>query len=112
MSSPESQPPLLDVFSIDRPEQLKALGHPLRLRVLEMLGQSEEGSLTNRELAQRLAPLRPSMKVLYTSGYTDSQIDHHGVLEPGIAFLQKPFTSDDLTRKVRSVLDEAALAVD
>ena len=54
MSSPESQPPLLDVFTIDRPEQLKALGHPLRLRVLEMLGQSEEGSLTNRELAQRL----------------------------------------------------------
>src|SRR5438477_7298921 len=44
----------LDVMLIDRPEQLKALGHPLRLRVLEMLGQSEEGSLTNRELAQRL----------------------------------------------------------
>jgi len=54
VSSPEPQPPLLDVFTIDRPEQLKALGHPLRLRVLEMLGQSEEGSLTNRELAQRL----------------------------------------------------------
>ena len=36
------QPPLLDVFTIDRPDQLKALGHPLRLRVLEMLGQSEE----------------------------------------------------------------------
>jgi DNA-binding transcriptional ArsR family regulator len=49
-----SQPPLLDVLTIDRPEQLKALGHPLRLRVLEMLGQSEEQSLTNRELAQRL----------------------------------------------------------
>src|SRR5205823_2821054 len=54
VSSPEPQPPLLDVFTIDRPEQLKALGHPLRLRVLEMLGQSEEASLTNRELAQRL----------------------------------------------------------
>ena len=54
MSSLESQPPLLDVFTIDRPDQLKALGHPLRLRVLEMLGQSEEASLTNRELAQRL----------------------------------------------------------
>src|SRR5256885_14872378 len=52
--APEPQPPLLDVFTIDRPEQLKALGHPLRLRVLEMLGQSEETSLTNRELAQRL----------------------------------------------------------
>lgn len=51
---PESQPPLLDVLTIDRPEQLKALGHPLRLRVLEMLGQTEGQYLTNRELAQRL----------------------------------------------------------
>jgi DNA-binding transcriptional ArsR family regulator len=49
-----SQPPLLDVLTIDQPEQLKALGHPLRLRVLEMLGQTEGQYLTNRELAQRL----------------------------------------------------------
>jgi DNA-binding transcriptional ArsR family regulator len=54
VSLPESQPPLLDVLTIDRPEQLKALGHPLRLRVLEMLGQSEGQYLTNRELAERL----------------------------------------------------------
>ena len=55
MATPESQPPLLDVLTIERPEQLKALGHPLRLRILEMLGQSEGQYLTNRELAQRLA---------------------------------------------------------
>jgi DNA-binding transcriptional ArsR family regulator len=42
-----------DVLTVDRPEQLKALGHPLRLRVLEVLGESE-AELTNRELAQRL----------------------------------------------------------
>jgi DNA-binding transcriptional ArsR family regulator len=54
VATPESQPPLLDVLTIDRPEQLKALGHPLRLRVLEMLGQQERQYLTNRELAQRL----------------------------------------------------------
>lgn len=54
MESPVSTPPLPDVLTIERPEQLKALGHPLRLRVLEMLGQTEEGHLTNRELAQRL----------------------------------------------------------
>src|ERR687886_2555310 len=47
-------PPLLDVLTIDKPEQLKALGHPLRLRVLQMLGQTEGEYLTNRELAQRL----------------------------------------------------------
>jgi DNA-binding transcriptional ArsR family regulator len=55
VATPESQPPLLDVLTIERPEQLKALGHPLRLRILEMLGQSEGQYLTNRELAQRLA---------------------------------------------------------
>jgi DNA-binding transcriptional ArsR family regulator len=54
MGVPESPPPLLDVLTIERPEQLKALGHPLRLRVLEMLGQNEGQYLTNRELAQRL----------------------------------------------------------
>ena len=46
-------PPLQRDFTVDRPEQLKALGHPLRLRVLEVLGESED-ELTNRELAQRL----------------------------------------------------------
>jgi DNA-binding transcriptional ArsR family regulator len=45
---------LPDLLTIDRPEQLKALGHPLRLRVLEMLGAGDEEQLTNRELAQRL----------------------------------------------------------
>jgi len=43
-----------DTLVLDKPEQLKALGHPLRVRVLEMLGQEEEWQLTNRELAQRL----------------------------------------------------------
>jgi DNA-binding transcriptional ArsR family regulator len=43
-----------DTLVLDKPEQLKALGHPLRVRVLEMLGQEDEWQLTNRELAQRL----------------------------------------------------------
>lgn len=43
-----------ETLVLDKPEQLKALGHPLRVRVLEMLGQDSEGELTNRELAQRL----------------------------------------------------------
>ena len=53
MSNPEREDQPRDVLEIDRPEQLKALGHPLRLKVLQVLGESSK-PLTNRELAQRL----------------------------------------------------------
>ena len=59
-----------------------------------------------KELADRLKPLRPDIKVLFTSGYTDNAIVHHGVLEPGIDFLQKPFSPSALAQKVRKVLDK------
>ena len=54
MSSPDPQQVVQDVLEIDRPEQLKALGHPLRLKVLQVLGESDQ-ALTNRELAARLS---------------------------------------------------------
>ncbi len=61
-----------------------------------------------KDLARRLAPLRPGMKTLYMSGYTDAAVSRSGVLEPGTRFLQKPFTADDLARKVREALDGPA----
>ena len=60
--------------------------------------------MSGSELGTRLGPLYPSMKVLYLSGYTDEAILHQGLLEPGVAFLQKPFTPESLARKVREVL--------
>ena len=56
-------------------------------------------------LARQLMEKRPGVKVIYMSGYTEDVITQHGVLQPGIAFLHKPFTSDTLGRKIRDVLD-------
>jgi PAS domain S-box-containing protein len=64
------------------------------------------GGLSGRQLAEELTLLRPGLKVLYVSGYTHNVIVHHGVLEAGTAFLQKPFTPDNLNRKIREVLDK------
>ncbi len=61
--------------------------------------------MSGRELAEKLTGLYPTLKVLYMSGYTDNAIVHHGVLEPGIVFLQKPFRPGAIVKKVREVLD-------
>jgi PAS domain S-box-containing protein len=62
--------------------------------------------MSGRALADAIRRQRPAIKVLFMSGYTDDAIVHHGVLDPGTAFLQKPFTPVTLGRKVREVLDQ------
>ena len=57
-----------------------------------------------REMAEKIRSMRPEVKILYTSGYTDDTIVQYGILEPGIALLEKPITPDALLRKVREVL--------
>jgi FixJ family two-component response regulator len=60
--------------------------------------------MSGKGLVDLLSSKRPTMKVIYMSGYTDEAILHHGVLDPGTAFLQKPFTLNVLVHKVHEVL--------
>jgi CheY-like chemotaxis protein len=62
--------------------------------------------MNGKELYRQAATRHPSLKVLYMSGYTDNVIAQRGVLEDGIAFIQKPFTVEAITAKVRAVLDQ------
>jgi FixJ family two-component response regulator len=62
--------------------------------------------MSGPELAKRLSTSRPGMKVLCMSGYTDDSVVRHGMVDAGVAFLQKPVTPAALARKVREVLDQ------
>ena len=73
---------------------------PIHLMVTDVVMPGMSGA----ELASRLSAPRPEMKVLFVSGYTDDTIVRHGVLEPGLAFLQKPFSPRTLARKVSEIL--------
>ena len=93
------------VLSADRPnaalELAATVAKPPDLLLTDVIMPEMNG----RELARQLEGKWPKLKVLYLSGYTDEAIVRHGVLEPGVSFLQKPFTPEALVHKVRQVLD-------
>ena len=74
-------------------------------RIHLMLTDVVMPGISGGETAELLKAQRPEMKVLFMSGHTENSIVHHGVLNPGVAFLQKPFKHDLLVSKVREVLD-------
>ena len=81
-------------------EMAKSHPGPIHLLLTDVVMPGMSG----RELAGRVQQLRPELKVLYVSGYTSNAIVERGILLPGIAFLQKPFTREALARKGREVL--------
>jgi CheY-like chemotaxis protein len=87
-----------------------ALAAPINCHIDLMISDVVMPGMSGRELAKRMAGSRPSMRVLYLSGYTEDAIVHHGVLDPGTAFLQKPFSLDALACKVREVLDAESVS--
>ncbi|WP_181421977.1 PAS domain S-box protein [Halomonas sp. LBP4] len=64
------------------------------------------GGINGRQLADRASVLRPRLKILFTSGYTENAIVHHGRLDPGVQLLSKPYRRQELAAKVRKVLSE------
>lgn len=76
---------------------------PIQLVLTDVLMPGIHGP----ELVKRLEERRPAIRALYMSGHADDALLHHGILEGGLSFLEKPFTRKELTKKVREVLDGA-----
>jgi signal transduction histidine kinase len=92
------------LLASDGSEALRVSGEhegPIGLLITDLVMPGMGG----REVASRLETARPGLRVLFMSGYTENAISHHGVLDAGVEFIQKPFLSDALLRKVREVLD-------
>ena len=76
-------------------------GQPISLAITDVIMPLMGGKV----MAEWLKTTYPDIKVLFTSGYTDDAIAQHGLLEQGVAFLQKPYTAATLAHKVRELLD-------
>jgi YesN/AraC family two-component response regulator len=66
--------------------------------------------MTGPDLAARVAEIRPGVRVLFMSGYSETFVAHQGIVDAGLAYLQKPFTVDVLGRMAREVLDGKVMA--
>jgi PAS domain S-box-containing protein len=86
-------------------EQALALASDRERRIDLLLTDVVMPKLGGGQLAQLISALRPTLRVLYMSGYTDGAISHHGVLGEGVLLLEKPFTADHLAKAVRNALD-------
>lgn len=94
-----------NVISAENGEKALLMGEQYEGKIDLLMTDVIMPELSGRELAQEILRRRPETKALFMSGYTDNSIVHHGILDSDIAFIQKPFTTNSLIRKVREVLD-------
>jgi CheY-like chemotaxis protein len=95
------------VFEADGGEAAERIARELGGRLDLLLSNVVMPETSGPEVARALRRLRPGLRVLFMSGYTENVIIHHGVVDPGVHGLSKPFTGDALARRVRAVLDGA-----
>jgi PAS domain S-box-containing protein len=100
-----------EILEAETPEQALGFASDADLDIDLLVTDVIMPGINGPALAQRIGTLRPGIRVIYMSGYTDEAIIRHGVLEKGIAFLQKPYTPRALARLVREVLDGAVPGV-
>lgn len=93
------------VFAAQHPDEVREICQEIGDKIDLLLTDVIMPQMSGKDVAAMCTGMIPKLKVLYMSGYTSDVIMHHGVLEEGLAFLQKPFTPVGLTAKVREVLD-------
>jgi len=93
------------VISVERPSEAINLVKTNPARIDLLLTDLVMPEMNGKELVRRLLEILPNIKHLFISGYTADVIEHQGVLDDGVNFLQKPFLFKDLAKKIRQVLD-------
>jgi CheY-like chemotaxis protein len=99
------------VHSASQPDEALALAQSFPKPIHLLLTDVVMPGMTGREMADRMTKLRPGLPVLFMSGYTDDAIVQYGVLEPGVAYIAKPFTTDSLGQKVRETIGPRSVAL-
>lgn len=96
------------VLTAASPSRALATAEENRQKIALLLTDVVMPEMDGKKLRQETEKIIPGIKVLYMSGYTANVIVHAGDIEPDVAFLQKPFSTSELTEKVRAVLDRPA----
>jgi len=94
------------VLEAATPEQALAFAREPGQTIDLLLTDVVMPKMSGPEVVKLIRDIRPKLKAICMSGYTDETVFRHGILESGVAFLQKPITPDSLRRKIRSVLDD------